>query len=83
MDKELQFKNVLKSFGVTKCYLSKEFDFNDKYPCGKIYVDVDSNDLDIEIYKLFTDDGWLDEEQSLLVGVNNFINIEPNYSLED
>jgi hypothetical protein len=83
MSKELSFKKVLKSFGVKKCYLSSDFNFNDKYPCGKIYIDVDNNDLYIEIYKLFTDDGWLDEDQSLLVGVNNFNTITPNYNLEN
>ena len=83
-DREMKFKQLLKSYGVSKCYIGDGFSFDDEYPNGTIYVDVDDSKLYLEMYKLFTedDDGLIGEEQSLYIGFNMFTNVKQNYSLE-
>lgn len=44
-ERERRFKEVLKSYGVTKCYINEEFDFGSAYAEGEIYVDVKDNML--------------------------------------
>lgn len=83
-DREMEFKQLLKSYGVSKCYIGDGFSFDDEYPNGTIYVDVDSNKLYLEMYKLFTEDkdGLIGDEQSLLITYDNFDEVSSNYSLE-
>lgn len=83
-DREMKFKQLLKSYGVSKCYIGDGFSFDDEYPNGTIYVDVDDSKLYLEMYKLFTEDedGLIGEEQSLYIGFNMFTNVKQNYSLE-
>lgn len=83
-DRELKFKQILKSYGVTKCYMGDGFSFDDQYPDGTIFVDVKNNDLYLEMYKLFTEDkdGLIGEEQSLFIGYNNFSKVISNYNIE-
>ena len=83
-DRELKFKELLKSYGVSKCYLGDGFSFDDEYPNGTFYIDVADNKLYLEMYKLFTEDedGLIGEEQSLFIGFNIFSRIKPNYNLE-
>ena len=82
-DREMKFKQLLKSYGVSKCYIGDGFSFDDEYPNGTIYVDVDDSKLYIEMYKLFTEDedGLIGEEQSLLITYDNFDDTLSNYSL--
>lgn len=83
-DREIKFKQLLKSYGVSKCYIGDGFSFDDEYPNGTIYVDVEDSKLYLEMYKLFTEDedGLIGEEQSLYIGSNMFTNVKQNYSLE-
>ena len=83
-DREMKFKQLLKSYGVSKCYIGDGFNFDDEYPNGTIYVDVNDSRLYLEMYKLFTEDedGLIGEEQSLYIGFNMFTNVKQNYSLE-
>ena len=82
-DREMKFKQLLKSYGVSKCYIGDGFSFDDEYPNGTIYVDVEDSKLYLEMYKLFTEDedGLIGEEQSLYIGSNMFTNVKQNYSL--
>ena len=84
VDREMKFKELLKEYGVSKCYIGDGFSFDDEYPNGTIYVDVDSNKLYLEMYKLFTEDkdGLIGDEQSLLITYDNFDEVSSNYSLE-
>lgn len=83
-DREIKFRNLLKSYGVTKCYIGNGFSFDVQYPDGTIFIDSNDNTLCNELYKLFTEDedGLLGEEQSLFIGFNDFTKIMPNYPLE-
>ena len=82
-EKEKRFKEVLKSYGVTKCYVSEDFDFDSTYVEGEILVDVDDCRLHLDIYKIFTKDpdGILEDGQMLWVSFYEFKNRKPNYSI--
>lgn len=84
-DKERKFRQLLKEYGVTKCYVSEGFSFEDEEPCGKILVDVNDNDFFMSIYKLFTKDpdGFVGEDQVLWIAYNDFKTRKSNYNLED
>ena len=83
-EKEKRFKEVLKSYGVTKCYVNEGFDFDSTYAEGEIYVDIKDRMLFLDIYKIFTKDpdGILEDGQMLWVAFDRFEDIKPNYSLE-
>ena len=53
-EKEKRFRELLKSYGVTKCYVNEGFDFDSTYAEGEIFVDVDDWRLHLDIYKIFT-----------------------------
>lgn len=80
---EDKFKRLLKSKGVTKCYISSGFDFTEKYPNGTILINVDDVNLIMSIYKLFTEDpdGIVGDNQHLSVYTDNFEKLEPNYTI--
>lgn len=82
--REIEFRNILRKYGVTKCYLGNGFSFDDAYPDGIIYVNVDNRHLYMELFKLFTKDvdGIVDDDQSLIIIYNNFENIKANYEME-
>ena len=84
IDKENKFKEILKKYGVTKCNLSSEFSFEDRYPNGDITVNVKNRRLYNEIFILFTSDGFLAEDQSLGVWYNSFEDekLKANYDIE-
>jgi hypothetical protein len=80
MSKRDRFIEVLKKWGVKKCYVTPGFDFEAERPDGDIRVDVNNMDLFTEIYSVFTPNGWINEEQALLVCM--FISgesFEPNF----
>ena len=82
--KEFKFREILKKYGVTKCYLGNGFSFSDDYPNGIIYVNVNNRHLYMELFKLFTKDvdGIVADDQSLLIIYNNFETVEANYIME-
>jgi hypothetical protein len=68
MSKVEEFRKILKKYGVTNCYVSPYFSFDNPTPCGEIQVDVDNDDLLNELYYLFTvDDGLVSEGQLLMI----------------
>lgn len=79
MSNKEKFIKLLKSYGVTKCRVD-HVDFSNPRPWGRILVDVYDPNLLNEIYDIFTADGYLDEDQDLLVLHNDFTKIEPNFS---
>lgn len=81
MTKKEKFFEILNKYRVSKCHVSKGFDFEADEPNGDIFVDIKSNDLDMAIYKLYTldKDGLVSDEQSLWVSYDNFSKILPNY----
>ena len=83
-EKEKKFRSLLKEFGVTKCYVSKGFNFDATEPDGSILVDVNNNKLIMSIYKLFTKDpdGIIGDSQILWVTYSNFVSDKENYDLE-
>ena len=83
-EKEKRFREVLKSYGVKKCYVNEDFDFDSTYVEGVIYVDVDDWRLHLDIYKIFTKDpdGILEDGQMLWVSFYEFEDLNPNYDLE-
>ena len=78
---EDEFKRLLKSNGVTKCYISSGFDFTEKYPNGTILINIDDVNLIMSIYKLFTEDpdGIVGDDQHLSVYADSFEELKPNY----
>lgn len=80
---EDKFKKLLKSNGVTKCYISSGFDFNAEYPNGTILIDIDDVNLIMNIYKLFTEDsdGIVGDNQYLSVYSDSFEKFKPNYAV--
>ena len=78
---EDKFKRLLKSKGVTKCYISSGFDFSAKHPNGTILIDINDVNLIMSIYKLFTEDpdGIVGDNQYLSVYADSFEKLEPNY----
>lgn len=80
MNNKEKFTKLLKIYGVTKCRVD-HVDFNNPRPWGSIFVDVFNHDLLNEIYDIFTADGYLDEDQDLLVRYDDFTEIEPNFNL--
>ena len=66
---EDKFKRLLKSKGVTKCYISSEFDFTARYPNGTILIDTNNVNLIMSIYRLFT------EDSDGIVGDNQYLSI--------
>lgn len=74
-DKKKKLREILKKYGVTKCYISPDFDFNADEPNGDIVTNIRSTEMDLEIFKLFTldPDGLCSDEQSLGVWYNDFI----------
>ena len=78
---EDKFKRLLKSKGVSKCYISSGFNFNTKYPNGKILIDIDDVNLIMSIYKLFTEDsdGIVGDNQYLSIYSDSFEKVKPNY----
>ena len=80
MTNKEKFIKVLKEFGVTKCRISDNFDFENKEPDGDIRINVQDSKLETAIYKIFTtDNGLVGENQSLGVWYNDFSTIEPNF----
>ena len=84
VDREMKFKELLKEYGVSKCYIGDGFNFGDRYPNGTIYINVDDSKLHHEMYKLFTEDedGIVGDEQMLLITHNDFETTSPNYNLD-
>lgn len=80
MTNKEKFIKLLKSYGVNKCRVDN-VDFNVPRPWGRILVDIFNDDLLNEIYDIFTADGYLDEDQDLIVYYDDFTKIEPNFSL--
>ena len=79
--KESKVMELLKKAGATKCYVSPGFDFEEDYPNGEILVDQCNIDGTIgEIYKMYTKDpdGWIDDDQSLLIMAMPGYNMEWN-----
>ena len=83
-ERELYFREILKKYGVTKCYLDEYFTFENEYPSGTIYLNVVNASLVMELYKLFTkdEDGFVEDNQCLFINDNDFNKIQPNYNLE-
>lgn len=83
-EKEKKFRSLLKEFGVTKCYVSKGFNFDANEPDGSILVNVNDSKLIMSIYKLFTKDpdGIVGDYQILWVTYSNFVSDKENYDLE-
>ena len=80
MTNKEKFIQVLKEFGVTKCRVSPDFDFEAKEPDGDIRINVKNSRLETAIYKIFTvDNGLVGENQTLGVWYNDFSSIEPNF----
>lgn len=82
MNNKERLTNLVKNYGVTKCRVDY-VDFNNPRPSGRILVDVYNPNLLNEIYDIFTKDGYLDEDQNLLVYHSDFTEIEPNFDLTD
>lgn len=80
MNNKEKFIKLLKSYGVSKCRVD-DVDFSNPRPCGRILVDVFNDDLLNEIYDIFTANGYLDEDQDLIVYYDDFTEIEPNFNL--
>ena len=83
-DRERKFRELLIANGVTKCYISEDFDFTADIPTGEILVNKNSSSFIMNIYKIFTKDpdGFLGEDQNLFVDYDDFSTKESNYSLE-
>ena len=83
-EKEKKFRSLLKEFGVTKCYVSKGFNFDTNEPDGSILVNVNDSKLIMSVYKLFTKDpnGIIGDSQILCVTYSNFVSDKENYDLE-
>jgi hypothetical protein len=61
----------LKNHGITKCYVSEGFDFEAKLPNGEIYVNAKDMSVLNDLYAVFTEDGFVDEEQNLFIWYND------------
>lgn len=83
MSKEEKFREILKKYGVTKCSLSSEFSFEDKYPDGDITLNVKDKGLIKEVFMLFTPDGILADNQFLGVWYSQFKTdkLKPNFKI--
>lgn len=81
MSKEGRLREILNRYGVTMCYVSEGFDFDNEEPNGIIYVDVNNTKLFMDIYKLFTidTDGLVGEDQSLCVLYSSFKDVKSNF----
>ena len=80
-DRERKFRELLIANGVTKCYISSDFDFTADTPTGEILINVNNDRLILNLYKLFTKDpdGILEEGQILFVLFDTFESKKPNY----
>jgi hypothetical protein len=76
MGRLAEFKNVLKTHRITKCYVSEGFDFESEFPEGEIRVNTDDIDILNELYRLFTEDGYITEEQNLFIWFMGSYHIE-------
>lgn len=83
MKKIDKFREILRRYGVTKCYVNDGFDFEADEPNGMIRVNVNNNDLEMDIYKLYTVDvdGLVSEEQNLGVWYDDFSSLIPNFNI--
>lgn len=81
--KKEKFRELLKEYGVTKCYVSPGFDFGADSPDGDIFVDVNSYELVMKIYKLFTKDvnGFVEEDQFLGVSFRDPDRLKENFKI--
>lgn len=79
MTKKEEFRNLLKGYGVTKCYVSPNFDFEADEPNGDIFININETELLNKIFDLFTKDGYVSEDQMLGVFPSDFRNIKPNF----
>lgn len=61
-----KLKNLMKEYGVEKCYYSHNMSLDNERPDGDIIFICDKNNkMELEVYKIFTEDGLLDEDQAL------------------
>lgn len=84
MSKIQEFRDILNKYGVTKCYISQDFDFDATEPNGTIYLDIKNSDMNMELYKLFTtdSDGLISDDQSLWISSYDFVKKQPNFSIK-
>ena len=77
MPKKDELLCILAKYGVSLCYISCGFDFDAEAPDGSILVDIDSDDLIQEIYRLFTveNDGVVLDSQTLWVADSTYEDI--------
>lgn len=88
MTRQEQFREILRKYGVTKCYVSGDvstetnFNFEQDGVGGRILVDIKNEALFGDIYHLFeVQDESLLENWCLLVWSNDFSSIRPNFQV--
>lgn len=83
-EKEKKFRQLLKDYGVTKCYIDEWFNFETDEPDGHILVNVDNPELIDSLYLLFVKDpdGLVAENQTLIISYHDFTAFDSNYNLE-
>ena len=54
MPKEKQFFDILKKYGITEYWCSKEFDPSEDFPVGAVFLPTDDAAPALEIYDLYT-----------------------------
>lgn len=65
-----KLKNLMREYGIKKCYYSHGMDLNTERPNGEIYlIGKKNNNLANAAYEIFTEDGVVDENQILLIRV--------------
>lgn len=85
-NKEKAFQELLRLRGVSNCYISEGFSFEDDYPDGSIFVDVNDQLFFEELYKVFITDELRFAETSiedikynLRIDYDSFSYIDSNY----
>ena len=54
MPKEKQFFDILKKYGITEYWCSKEFDPSEDFPVGAVFLPTDDAAPELELYDLYT-----------------------------
>jgi hypothetical protein len=65
---EREFRELLKKYNVSKCYLNRSIDFGSQWISGDVYVDKEDYQLFDEVWNLFYNND-LEESPSVMVQV--------------